>query len=158
MHLLKAFLLAMVGPICLYGLSSAVSVQAAPPESSTVTFTDSGLVTHCSGFDAFALYEVRLTEKFFFDKNGVPTRLQFHGLAFGTIRNSNTGYTLKDAPSVRNGFIDFKTGSATFVGVDFHVTVPGAGVVLLQAGRIVFPGQTSRRPLSQVRISVRPMP
>jgi hypothetical protein len=140
MHVLKTLLLAMLGTVGIYGLGAPTSAQAAPPSSSTVTFTDIGLVTHCNGFDALAHYEVRLTETFFFDKNGVPTRLQFHGVAFGTIRNSQTGYSLKDAPSVRNGFIDFKSGSATFVGVDFHVTVPGAGVVLLQSGRIVFPG------------------
>jgi hypothetical protein len=32
------------------------------------------------------------------------------------------------------------SGRQTFVGVDYHITVPGSGVVVLQAGRITFDG------------------
>ena len=138
MHSLKALVLAGLGALALYGLGAASTVQAAPPDKATFTFTDSGVVTGCGSFVILAQYEVRITEQVFFDRNGVPVRLQFHGIAFGTMTNSSTGYTVKDAPSVRNGFVDFITGTRTFVGVDFHVTVPGHGVVLLQAGRIVF--------------------
>jgi hypothetical protein len=138
MQLGKRFLLAAValGALIAFGAKSAL---AAPPQSTTVSFQDGG-VGHCPGFDFLAQYDVKVSETIFFENNGVPIRRQFHGVARGTLTNLSTNYSIKDAPSVRNGFIDLTTNNETYVGVDFHITVPGSGVVVLQAGRIVFAG------------------
>jgi len=129
--------LGLLGLMVIAGTSTA---SAAPPQTSTWTFTDAGVAANCGTFNVTAQYEGQLTETVFFDNNGAPIRVQSHGIARGTMTNSATGFTVKDAPSVHNGFFNFTTGTATSVGVDFHVTVPGAGVVILQAGRIVFDG------------------
>lgn len=113
---------------------------AVPPETERFDFVDSGVASECDGFDIIANYTGTVTLTTFFNAQGDPVRVQFHGRARGTLRNLDTGYTVKDAPSIRNSFFDLVKGTATHVGVDFHITVPGAGVVVLQAGRIVFTG------------------
>jgi hypothetical protein len=140
MHVIRAVVLAAITAISFYLLGGAPAATAAPPQSVTFPFTDVGVVANCTGFDVIGAYEGKITITTFFDNNGVPVRRHFHGVAFGTMTNSVTTYSVKDAATVRNSFVDFAAGTVANVGVDYHVTVPGAGVVLLQAGRIVFGG------------------
>lgn len=77
----------------------------------------------------------------YFDIDGNPIRLHFQGRYNGTMTNSVTGYSLADAPSVANIFLNLITGTQTNIGAFFTVTAPGDGVILFYAGRIVFEGQ-----------------
>jgi len=76
----------------------------------------------------------------YFDKDGAPIRVAFHGRYNGTMTNSSTGYSITDAPSVANITFDLVNGTQTNIGAFFTVTVPGVGAVLMEAGRIVFDG------------------
>jgi hypothetical protein len=121
-------------------IAAAPTVHARAPEVSSSEFEDIGVAASCQGYNVVGHYTVSLKFTTYFNAQGDPIRLMFQGRAKGTLTNSVTGYSVKDAPSIRNGFIDLVTGRQTFVGVDFHITVPGSGVVVLQAGRIVFDG------------------
>ena len=75
-----------------------------------------------------------------FDGAGRPVRTQFHGIYNGTMTNSVTGKVLTDMPSVVSVTVDLVAGTRTVVGAGWTVTVPGAGAVLIEAGRLVFDG------------------
>ena len=76
----------------------------------------------------------------FYDRHGAPSRITVHGNYSGLMTNSVSGKTLVDAPSVANITIDVQAGTQTNVGTYWSVTVPGVGVILLEAGRLVFDG------------------
>ena len=121
--------------------AAPLSASAAPPETTTTEILDINVpVENCGSFTIIANYTGTIKETLYFNNQGDPIRLLFQGRARGTLTNSVSGYSVKDAPSVRNGFVDLVKGTETDVGVDFHITVPGEGVVVLQAGRIVFNG------------------
>jgi hypothetical protein len=58
----------------------------------------------------------------------------------GSMTNSETGYSIFDAPSVANITYDLARGTEAYIGAFFTVTVPGVGAVLMDAGRLVFDG------------------
>ena len=65
---------------------------------------------------------------------GVAQDFQFHDFFY----NSVTGEGFVETNS-GNNLVDLPSGNEiTSVGLSYHVTVPGEGVVLLQAGRLVF--------------------
>ena len=136
----QSFVVAAVLALVAATIAPSATVHARPPEVTSSDFEDNGIAATCQGFNVVAHYNVTLKFTTYFNAQGEPIRLVFQGRAKGTLTNSVTGYSVKDAPSVRNGFIDLVTGRQTFVGVDFHITVPGSGVVVLQAGKIVFDG------------------
>jgi hypothetical protein len=73
----------------------------------------------------------------FFDREGNPIRAQVHTRHAGTVTNLETGLTLRD-PVHRTTFYDFVKRTMTVVGLEFGITVPGKGVVVLEAGKAVF--------------------
>jgi hypothetical protein len=75
-----------------------------------------------------------------YDRDGAPIRVAFHGIYNGTMTNSATGKVLMDAPSVISVTVDLVAGTRTAVGATWTVTAPGEGVVLVEAGRLVFDG------------------
>ena len=120
-------------------VAPASNVHALAPKVESFDFEENG-VASCGAFNAVAHYAGTVKITTYFNAQGDPIRALFQGRARGTLTNSVTGFTVKDAPSIRNGFFDLVTDRVTNVGVDFHITVPGSGVVVLQAGRIVFDG------------------
>src|SRR5688572_8954855 len=97
--------------VCFAVLGGVAAVSAAQPVTASFIINDVNVpVTNCGSFTILGSYQGTITQTVFFDKDGVPVRLQFHGLARGSLVNSVTGYSVKDAPSVRNGFIDLTTG------------------------------------------------
>jgi hypothetical protein len=120
---------------------NAPTASAAPPETTTTEILEvNAPVSNCGSFTIIANYTGILKTTVYFNAQGDPIRLLFQGRASGSLTNSVTGYSVKDAPSIRNGFVDLVKGTETDVGVDFHITAIGEGVVVLQAGRIVFEG------------------
>ena len=75
-----------------------------------------------------------------FDRDGAPVRVVFHGIYNGSMTNSVSGKVLMDSPSVVSTTIDLVAGTRTTVGAVWTVTVPGEGVILVEAGRLVFDG------------------
>lgn len=124
-----------------FGLGTASPVQAKAPSIDSYTFvSDQELFANCGDFQIIAdgYGTNRLTT--FYDKDGIPIRVEFQGRYNGTLTNSVSGETLFDAPSVANISFDLVAGTQTNIGAFFTVTSPGEGAVLIEAGRIVFDG------------------
>ena len=118
-----------------------VPAQAAEPDIQTSEdVIDHELMVDCGDFKIFADGYSRTRLTTYFDRNGQPIRVAFHGRYNGMMTNSVTGATLFDAPSVANITFDLVTGTQTNVGAFFTVTGAGEGMILLEAGRIVFDG------------------
>ena len=71
----------------------------------------------------------------FFDKEGNWDRTQLNFTARGTGFNTDTKTTYEHHASI-NEF--FEPGGAKFIGVLWHLTVPGKGVIVIDVGRLVF--------------------
>lgn len=141
---MRSVIVAVVAALAMVFASTIAATRTAfavPPETTKTEFVEiNAPVANCGDFTIIANYTGTIKETVYFNAQGDPVRLLFQGRATGTLTNSVTGYSVKDAPSIRNSFVDLVTGTATHVGVDFHITVPGAGVVVLVAGKIVFEG------------------
>lgn len=122
------------------GLALAVVVPAGavPPEK--VVFEDIHIVqvdnTSCD-FPFLEVFDGRVTITTFFDEDANPTRLTFHLPFHGTLTNEATGESVS-ADQVLKETVDLEEGTDSLVGMRFRVAFPGLGVVLLDAGRIVF--------------------
>ena len=135
-----------LGLVCAVLLGVAVlptlpPVRADGPLVEEFSFVvDQELMANCGDFQIIAdgAGNIRLTT--FFDREGNPIRVAFHGRYRGTMTNSVTGAVLLDAPSVANITFDLVAGTQTNVGAFFNVTAPGEGAILIEAGRIVFDG------------------
>ena len=76
----------------------------------------------------------------YFDRHGAPARVTLHGHYSGLMTNPLNGNALADAPSVAFVTVDLQTGVQTSIGTYWNVTLPGEGVVVIEAGRLVFDG------------------
>ena len=76
----------------------------------------------------------------FFGRDGAPERVTLHGHYSGLMTNPLNGKTLADAPSVPFVTLDLDTGVQTSIGTYWNVTIPGEGVIVVEAGRLVFDG------------------
>ena len=76
----------------------------------------------------------------YFDALGNPNRVTMHAEYRGTLTNSVSGYSLDDGPSVAFVSVNLVARTEMHVGTFFNVTVPGAGNVYFDAGRLVYDG------------------
>jgi hypothetical protein len=73
----------------------------------------------------------------FYDKEGNPVRTVLNIRYAGTLIHSVTGETWRD-PQYAMFQIDHLKGTAGYAGLIYRITVPGKGVVVIDAGRVVF--------------------
>lgn len=71
----------------------------------------------------------------FFDNQGNPVRTQIHVVGTDNFYNPMNPDVVLSGHFVHNVLIDERTGEWTDFGVPFHITVPGYGTVLVEAGR-----------------------
>jgi hypothetical protein len=117
-------------------LSVAASASATPPK--TERFSESGTTfwASCDGFDIIVNFKFTAMITEFYDANGELVRVRGFFLGSGQLVNTVTGETnTGSGPSMF--FDNFRAETTTFVGLNFHNTVPGLGIVPLDAGRIV---------------------
>jgi len=122
----------------LCALALAAPAGAAVPEKAVfedihIEQVDS---TSCD-FPFLEEFDGRVTITTFFDDEGNPTRVAFHLPFHGTLTNEATGESVS-ADQVLNETDDLEKGTQSFTGLRFRVAFPGLGVVLLDAGKIVF--------------------
>ncbi len=113
----------------------STSVAAEP-----LTFTEQFEVTDvadCGDFLAIDQYLIVGRFTIFFDNEGNEVGLQIHVTIRGTVTNSVTGKSVPDRADV-TVFEDFAEGTTTFAGKVYGITVPGEGIAVLTAGKIVF--------------------
>ncbi|HLF90596.1 MAG TPA: hypothetical protein VI451_16735, partial [Anaerolineales bacterium] len=82
--------------------------------------------------------DVRVTT--FFDNAGDPVRVQVHVNFDGILTNSVTGQTLSD-PGHFTITYDLQEDTITYIGLVFGITIPGQGIAVLDAGKVVFQGE-----------------
>jgi hypothetical protein len=122
------------------GLALAViaPAAAAPPEK--VVLEDIHIeqvdTTSCD-FPFLEVFDGRVTITTFFDEEGNPTRIQFYLPFHGTLTNEATGESVS-ADQVLQVTLELEEGTESDVGLRFRVAFPGLGIVLLDAGRVVF--------------------
>jgi len=123
--------------VALVALAKPASVAADAPEV-IGPIHDEGLVEllDCGSFKVLDQYVLNFTLRLFSDKSGNLVRLEEHVWGSDTLINSVTGkrYTGRFANNVQ---IDPALGLGANAGVVFRLTIPGAGAVFLDVGRIV---------------------
>ncbi len=128
--------------ICLTILLAGVGVSpvfAVSPISTPFTIERSReVVGECDGFQIIENATITGTETTYFDKAGNPTRIQIHGQYRGTLTNSVTGAYLVDAPDPILAVIDLRNETFALKGLHYRITVPGQGIVVLDAGTATF--------------------
>ena len=96
----------------------------------------------CGSFQVLDVYELNFIERQFFDKEGNLVKLVEQVWGTDTFTNSVTG---KAYPMSfhNNVVVDFTTSppQGAHMAIIFRLTVPGAGVVFLDVGRIVLDRQ-----------------
>ena len=127
-----AFLLALAGP------ASAIppTFEELDPETADVV-----LVEDCpqdGGFDIRDDFVVEGTITTYYDRNGEPIRIWAHIRAIDRFYNSETGkeYTATTANIIH--FLDLQTGQDNAMGLEYQLTVPGVGLVVLDGGKLIF--------------------
>jgi hypothetical protein len=90
----------------------------------------------CKGFTILDEYVLEYTLRQFFDQEGNLIKMEETVSGTDTFINSKTGKAIA-APFHNNVLIDPQTRFGANAGVNFKVTVSGAGAVFLDVGRIV---------------------
>ena len=129
-----AFMLALAG--------TASAISPTSDELEPVT-DDVVLVEDCPGpdgttFDIRDDFEGHTTATTFYDRNGDVVRIRFFSEYVDRFYNSETGkeYTATTATTI--DFEDPETGQLEAHGLIYHLTLPGVGVVILDAGTLIF--------------------
>ena len=121
------------------GVASADKPESTPalvrlePETGTEE-----LIAECGEFDVLTDFVVDGHSTIFFDSAGNPDYARVHLRFVDFFYNSETreGFTEHEHS---NTLLDLPSGEeVTSSGVSYRVTVPGEGVVLLEAGRVEF--------------------
>jgi hypothetical protein len=90
----------------------------------------------CKGFTILDEYVLDYTLRQFLDQDGNLVKMEETVSGTDTFINSKTGKVIA-APFHNNVLIDPQTRFGANAGVIFRVTVPGAGAVFLDVGRLV---------------------
>jgi hypothetical protein len=141
----QALLLVMAGLFLLAGCST---VEAPPelstlakPEKETFHFSNDFVIDVCGDFP------LRIQEKGtvkiieFFDRHGNFVRDQIHINGAGTLTNQDTGKTAFFSFHYMDALHEVN-GTLMFIGLPMKVRLPGKGVVVLDAGRLVLDLET----------------
>lgn len=122
----------------LCALALAPPAVAVPPEKVVIEDLHIEQVDSSScDFPFLEVFDGRVTITTFFDNEGNPIRVTFHLPFHGTLTNEATGESVS-ADQVLQETDDLEEGTVSWLGLRFRVTFPGLGVVLLDAGKIVF--------------------
>jgi hypothetical protein len=136
----KVFRQLLVAGLILAAVLARVSVAFADgPQIQSFTFVDTDYVlVDCGDFDIIenAVETVRIAT--FYDDAGNRVRRITHFTFSGTYTNSVTGETFTDTPDPQTYIRDYVNGTTTGHGLVFRITVPGEGIVLLDAGTVIF--------------------
>jgi hypothetical protein len=124
------------------GLFGAAPAAADPPTTTILLFDDLTIQDRTCGFLIVEVFDgtVRITT--FVDDQGNPTRIRISALFQGTLTNPTTGESIRGQQELII-FLDVEQPTQeTWAGLRFRAVFPGAGAVLLDAGRLVFDAET----------------
>ena len=123
----------------LMALLPVTTAFAAKPEVFTI-HEEGSFEIDCGSFVAVEEFEQDIRVTTFFNDAGDPVRVQVHFNYSGVITNPVTGNSFRD-PGHFTLIQDLEAGTQAFVGVVFAITVPGEGIAVRDAGRLVFLGE-----------------
>lgn len=110
----------------------------------------------CGSFDVLEDVVVDWDITTFFDADGNPVTVKFHGDWSGTFFSPETGKSLAYGTPF-NAFFDLETNELTFTGVNIVVTLRQEGLLYLDAGRIIITLDDSGG-VDEIRFSAGPHP
>lgn len=123
--------------LLLLAFMPATTVFAAQPDIQTFHDEGSFVAADCGSFLALEDFVQDVRVIVFSDDAGTPVKAESHINWNGVLTNSVTGKTLRDpGHSVIIG--DLQTGTSKYVGLVFGITVPGEGIAVLDAGKVIF--------------------
>ena len=132
----KKLLMLVIG-LLLISLTLMPVTAAFAMEPTFETFHDEGTWTvDCNSFVASGPYQQDGRVATFYDRAGNPIRDSVFIKFTGTLTNPLNGKTITDTDSFTVVF-DLQEGTVTGVGLTFHTQIPGHGIAVLDAGRIV---------------------
>jgi hypothetical protein len=119
-------------------LMLALAGSASAVESETETFHEerTDVLANCGGFKVLDEQVIDGQITTFFDSAGNPDYARVHEQVQDFFYNSKTGEGFAETNTV-NVVLDLQSPAGKEAGLTYHVTVPGEGVVLLEAGRLV---------------------
>lgn len=122
--------------LTILALSPFTTVYAAGPTVEKFHNEDT-FVVDCGTYflEGNFVEDVRVTT--FSDRTGTPIRAEIHFNYSGTLTNLSTGHTFRD-PGHYKVVQDLRNGNQSAIGMVFAITVPGEGVSVLDAGKVVF--------------------
>lgn len=141
----KTYITALISAIIL-GLS--VNIWAYPPFSETSFIEDDLHVADCDGFTVRTLATTRVTETFFFDRDGNPVRLRISAHVTDSIYYNSvdpTIYIQQGASGAgENGqfLINLVTGTVQVTGAVWRITLKGIGPLFIDVGRHYWDGDS----------------
>jgi hypothetical protein len=117
-----------------------VPASAGPPETDSFEFVDEFTDVEACGFPIDFRFVGDGSERRFFDQAGNLRRVTIKFSDNGTATNPANGKSASghDSWTVIVDFEDGVPDTVTLPGLTFHFNVPGAGIVLIDAGRVVF--------------------
>jgi hypothetical protein len=140
----RIIMLSTLAATMAFMLALAGTASAIPPTSDELepVTDDVVLVEDCPGpdgttFDIRDDFVQQGTMTTFYDRNGDDVRYRFHFRYVDRFYNSETGkeYTATTANTI--DFVDAQSGQLDAMGLEYHLTVPGVGVVILDAGKLI---------------------
>ena len=136
--MLSTLALTAVVLFALGGVASADKPEGTPAPVRLQPETGTELIAECGEFDVLTDFVVDGQSTIFFDSDGNPDYARVHLRFVDFFYNSETGEGFTEHEH-SNTLLDLPSGEeVTSSGVSYRVTVPGEGVVLLEAGRLEF--------------------
>jgi hypothetical protein len=116
----------------------AADAWAVPPVHISGSFSGDDPIADCGTFEVRDEFALNFSGTEHFDRDGNVVRVVEHIFGVDRLYNSETGKSLKPASFNQGEIVHPIEGQVAVNGVIFRITVPGAGVVLLDVGRFVF--------------------
>jgi hypothetical protein len=132
-------LIVLLGLIGILTLAFVATAGAIPPETETFHEEGSFVDSELCPFDVNVTFEVDARITIFYDSAGEPIRVVESVTFIGTL--SSGGKSVVD----NDNFVivhDLREGTDVYLGTVFNINVPGAGIAILDAGRVVFDAET----------------
>lgn len=124
----------------LLALTTISAAFAAQPTTVTYPLQGTAVLAACDGFQVLDDYDITVVKTTFYDNDGNLTMMNLKIDGTDTYRHSVTGqsFTMGSHFMVRN---DYKAGKFSAMGLQYHLTVPGVGQVLMDVGNLVYDPQ-----------------
>lgn len=121
----------------LLALGAVAPVFATAPTTATTPLVGSVVLADCGSFQVFDDYDITMVATTFYDNDGQRTQVHYAITGTDTYRHSVTGQaiTMNTSFMIRN---DYRTGQNAAMGLQYHLMVPGLGLVLMDVGLLVY--------------------